>query len=107
MGEELTYGGLNVHLGEPVSIVPLHPAQALSESGWWLAQLRDVGTQGRDAVFQAFPWLARGEAAEAARASDAFTAYDGFVPSAGSRLDPPGAGGATSATPPGRLAPGA
>jgi ATP-dependent helicase/nuclease subunit B len=39
-------------------------------------------------VYSAFPWLARGEAAEAARDSDAFTVYDGFVPDAGPRLDP-------------------
>ena len=97
-GRDLTYDDLNAALGEPVSAIPAHPDRALSDAGWWLAHLRGAGTQGRGAVSHAFPWLAQGEAAEVARASDVFTAYDGFVPAAGLHLDPRRSGRPVSAT---------
>ena len=97
-GRDLTYDDLNAALGEPVSAIPAEPDHALSDAGWWVAKLRGAGTQGRAAVSEAFPWLARGEAAEAARASDAFTIYDGFVPAAGAHLDPRRSGLAVSPT---------
>jgi len=97
-GRDLTYDDLNAALGEPVSAIPAHPDHALSDAGWWVAQLRGAGIQGRAAMSEAFPRLAQGEAAEAARASEAFTIYDGFVPAAGVRLDPRRSGRAVSAT---------
>jgi ATP-dependent helicase/nuclease subunit B len=97
-GRDLTFDDLNAALGEPVSAVPAHPDHALSGAGWWVAQLRGAGTHGRSAVSRAFPWLAQGEVAEAARTSDAFTPYDGFVPAAGVRLDPRRSGWAVSPT---------
>ena len=97
-GADLTYDHLNQALGEPVSVVPPRRELALSDAGWWLATLRGAGGPGRAAVYSAFPWLARGEAAEAARDSDAFTIYDGFVRDAGPRLDPRQSGRAVSAT---------
>ncbi|HTU00424.1 MAG TPA: PD-(D/E)XK nuclease family protein, partial [Candidatus Sulfotelmatobacter sp.] len=103
-GKDITYDDLNTALGEPVAVVPLNPAHALSDAGWWLAQLDGSGAQGRAAVSHAFPWLAQGEAAEAARASDAYTVYDGLVPSAGMHLDPRRSGRPVSPTSLERLA---
>jgi len=97
-GEDLTYDHLNQALGEPVSVVPPRRELALSDAGWWLATLRGAGGPGRAAVYSAFAWLARGEAAEAERESDAFTIYDGFVREAGPRLDPRQSGRAVSAS---------
>jgi ATP-dependent helicase/nuclease subunit B len=97
-GRDWTYRELNDELGEPVSGVPATAEQALAEAGWWLAHLNGAGPVALPAVHAAFPWLAQGEAAEAARASDAFTIYDGFVREAGPRLDPRQSGRAVSAT---------
>jgi RecB family exonuclease len=97
-GEEWTYDRLLEELGEPVSAVPAEPAQALSDAGWWLAGLRRADASALPAVREGFPALARGEAAEAARASEAFTAHDGLVPEAGPRLDPRVSGAAVSPT---------
>jgi ATP-dependent helicase/nuclease subunit B len=92
----LGYGALDRALGEPVSPVPAGPAVALDDAGWWLAQLRE--RVGPGAVSMAFPALARGAAALAARASDLFTAHDGAVPAAAAALDPSGAAWPVSAT---------
>jgi len=97
-GADLTYDHLNQALGEPVSVVPPRRELALSDAGWWLAALRGAGGPGRAAVYSAFAWLARGEAAEAARDSDVFTVYDGLVRDAGPRLDPRQSGRAISAS---------
>ena len=81
--EDLTNG-----VGEPVSRVPSEPAKAISESGWWLNRIR-IGREGTTpAVLEAFPFLAHGFHAEELRSSDAFTEFDGYVPQAGSVLDP-------------------
>ena len=97
-GRQWTYEALASALGEPVSLVPDRPERALSDAGWWLAQLRGTGAAAREAIHGAFPMLARGEAAEAARESDEFTAWDGLVPEAGPRLDPRVSGIPVSAT---------
>jgi ATP-dependent helicase/nuclease subunit B len=93
-----TYAALDRHLGEPVSAVPPAPGAATSDAGWWLATLRGTRGRGRRALHAAFPGLAAGEAAEAARGSAAFTAWDGHVPAAGPVLDPSAAGRVVSAT---------
>lgn len=95
---EWTYERLVERLGEPVSAVPAEPGQALSDAGWWLAGLRGADTGALPAVRDGFPALAEGAVAEAARDSDAFTEYDGFVPEAGPRLDPRVSGAAVSPT---------
>ena len=95
---EWTYERLVERLGEPVSAVPAEPAQALSDAGWWLAGLRGADTGSLPAVRAGFPALAQGAVAEAARDSDAFTEYDGFVPEAGPQLDPRASGAAVSPT---------
>jgi ATP-dependent helicase/nuclease subunit B len=95
--ENWTYERLDAALGEPVSAVPTDPARALGDADWWLAGLR--GSEGAGAAVRAaFPSLARGAAAEAARDSDDFTPYDGFVPEAGPALDPRASRAAVSPT---------
>lgn len=96
--ESWTYERLVDRLGEPVSAVPAEPGQALSDAGWWLAGLRRADTSALPAVHDGFPVLARGRAAEAARDSVDFTAYDGLVPEAGPRLDPRVSGAPVSPT---------
>ena len=68
--------------------MPAGADAALDDSGWWLAALDGTGRTGVAAVEGAFPALRRGREAEAERESDRFTAWDGFVPAAGGRLDP-------------------
>jgi ATP-dependent helicase/nuclease subunit B len=97
-GEEWTYDRLLEELGEPVSAVPAEAGQALSDAGWWLAGLRRADASALPAVREGFPALAQGAAAEAARASETFTAYDGLVPEAGLRLDPRVSGTVVSPT---------
>jgi len=97
-GQEWTYDRLDAELGEPVSTVPADAAHAVSDTGWWLANLRGGGGSAMPAIRAAFPALARGEAAEAARDSDEFTPYDGLVPEAGLGLDPRASGAAVSPT---------
>jgi ATP-dependent helicase/nuclease subunit B len=96
--EDWTYDRLVVELGDPVSPVPARPAQAVSDAGWWLAGLRDADAAALPMVEAGFPALAQGAAAEARRASDEFTEYDGLVPEAGPRLDPRVSGAAVSPT---------
>ena len=83
-----TYQDLNRELGEPVSLVASRADRALSDAGWWIAELNGLGPVVLPSVHAHFPWLAQGEAAELARESDVLTAYDGLVPAAGPRLDP-------------------
>ncbi len=84
----LSYPDLARALGTPVSIVPAAPTDALSEAGWWMSQLKSSGRKGQTPVLAQFPPLGRGMHAEAQRASDAFTEFDGHVPAAGQVLDP-------------------
>jgi ATP-dependent helicase/nuclease subunit B len=97
-GREWTYAQLNERLGEPVSAVPADAANALGDAGWWLAHVNGAGAMALPAVHGAFPWLAAGEAAEAARESTEFTPWDGHVPEAAAVLDPRQSGRAVSAT---------
>ena len=74
-------------LPKPASFVP--EGAPLDESEWWLARLGEApGAPGHEAeVERAYPWLGDGARAEEARASTAFTAWDGRLASAGG-LDP-------------------
>jgi ATP-dependent helicase/nuclease subunit B len=65
------------------SFAPASGAEALDEADWWRWRLCAPGNA--EEVAARFPNLARGLAARSARASEAFTAYDGFVPRAGMR----------------------
>ncbi len=72
------------------SFAPTCEERSLSETEWWLwrlcaaAPVRDPMTL----VGGYFPRLGRGLRAAQQRASEVFTAYDGFVPEAGPDLDP-------------------
>ena len=83
-----TYQDLHAATGAPVSTVPATADEALGRGRWWLRAAARAGQNaGRDAVLAAFPSLAQGVVAEAARDSADFTEYDGFVPEAGAELD--------------------
>lgn len=104
----LTYDDLKKWLGEPASAVPRTAAQAVSDAGWWLAQVLvtpklpgaagSEGGKSRDAILRAHPSLVNGIRAEEQRASDAFTEFDGLVSVAGPVLDPSRADRPVSAT---------
>lgn len=94
----LTYEALREGLAAPETMVPAAPQEALTDSGWWLATLRGAGAAGADAVLAEFPRLAAGQEAARARASDAFTEWDGLVPAAAARLDPRTSGKPVSPT---------
>ncbi len=95
---DVTFEQLVEELGEPRSVVPLEPEQAISDAGWWLSHLRRSGPAARPVVLWAFPGLAQGREAEARRASTAFTVYDGYVRDVGPVLDPRVSGTVMSAT---------
>ena len=95
---DATYDDLNAHLGEPKSVVPAAPDQALDDVGWWLANLARAGSADCEPLYQAFAALGRGAAARSARATDIFTAFDGLAPKAGAALDPRTSGAFVSPT---------
>ena len=70
-------------LPKPVSFVP--KGAPLDEGEWWLARAAETpGAPGLEAeVARAYPWLGDGARAEEARASAAFTAWDGRLSDAG------------------------
>jgi ATP-dependent helicase/nuclease subunit B len=77
--------------------------RALADTEWWLRRVREAGTGGgRDAAGAVlrvlYPWLADGERAQAARESDEFTEYDGWVRSGTPELDPRSSGEPLSVT---------
>jgi ATP-dependent helicase/nuclease subunit B len=83
-----TYRELHEHLGAPKSCVPAPADNPLGESRWWLRAATDAGEASRPAVLAHYASLDAGAAAEAARDSNLFTAFDGHVPAAGAVLDP-------------------
>ena len=85
---DATFPDLHKHLGEPASIVPKKPEDALDESRWWLEGVTRAGEASRPSILERYPSLAAGITARDARASSAFTEYDGYVPAAGPVLDP-------------------
>jgi RecB family exonuclease len=84
----LTYDDLRDALRTPETLVPATADQALTDAGWWLTHMKEARGKGSDAVLDAFPLLAAGRRAQEARESDRFTEWDGFVPTAGTKLDP-------------------
>lgn len=62
----------------------------LDEAEWWLARFRETpGAPGLDTeVEEAYPWLGDGAQADAARASTAFTPWDGRLSAGTAELDP-------------------
>jgi RecB family exonuclease len=96
-GQTWTYNELKASLGAPTSLVPRPPDVSPSEACWWLAVLHGQGPTARDAVLRAFPTLMSGTTAAQARASEQYTAYDGWVPAAHT-LNPARTGVPVSAT---------
>jgi ATP-dependent helicase/nuclease subunit B len=80
--ESASWEDFGAALPKPASFVP--EGAPLDESEWWLARAGETpGAPGLDAeVGRAYPWLGDGARAEEARASTAFTAWDGRLTSA-------------------------
>ncbi len=78
------------------------PHAALDETEWWLSALTRVrgasGGAAAEAVAALYPHLRDGRRAEEARASDAFTVYDGWVRAGTPELDPRAGGAPQSAS---------
>jgi ATP-dependent helicase/nuclease subunit B len=84
----LSYNEMKTALGEPKSSVPEDRQTALSSGGWWLRSVLGTGDQGVKVLGSAFTGVPQGRTAEARRQSVEFTEFDGYVPDAGSVLDP-------------------
>lgn len=86
-------------LGQPEGFLPL--AGALDGSEWWLARIREVGVARERAaglVARCYPGIGQGRRASQAREGSKFTAYDGWIASAGRSLDPRESGEVVSAS---------
>ena len=94
------YRALHAELGTPVSCVPVSPAAAATDGGWWLSNVKVAGKHAVDPLLQQFASIAEGRKAAAARATPRFTEYDGYVPEAGEVLDPAASARAVSSTAP-------
>lgn len=89
------YEDLLAWLPASASFAPPEQDDCLDAPDWWRWRLcgeTTVSNAGA-AISHQFPHLGRGFVAAEARASEAFTEYDGYVPEAGADLDPrrPGA----------------
>jgi len=78
-------------------------ASALDDTEWWLSRLAAAGSAAAAGaaapIVRAFyPHLLEGHRAEAARDSDAFTVYDGWIRSGSPELDPRSSGEPQSAS---------
>jgi ATP-dependent helicase/nuclease subunit B len=93
-----SYLQMKAALSEPKSLVPSDRSHAEASAAWWLRSVVGTGDRGADIVTEWFPALAHGRRAQLARASDAFTEYDGHVPDAGEVLDPCANGASLSVT---------
>jgi hypothetical protein len=84
------HGALRRALRAPASFAPARAEECLDPGEWWLwAACREPRVRNYAALGDAaFPHLERGRIAAAARASDDFTVYDGFVERPGPELDP-------------------
>ena len=84
----LSYQQMKAALGEPVSAVPSTRDAAVSAAGWWLRGVVGTGDAGAATLAPTFPATERGRRADAERAEEHFTEFDGHVPAAGPVLDP-------------------
>ena len=96
--ETLSYRELKAALGEPKSAVPADRNTALSSNQWWLSSVVGTGDEGIKVVGSAFTGVAQGRTAETRRKSPEFAEFDGYVPDAGSVLDPFAPGNVFSVT---------
>ncbi len=74
----------------PMSFAPAQPGAFIDPAEWWLYRLCGHAgiTAPEELIGRSFPHLGRGMEARNARLSSRFTEYDGYVPEAGSDLDP-------------------
>jgi len=93
-----SYQQMKTALGEPVSSLPIDREAAATSSSWWLRTIVGTGAPGIVAIEEFFAGLASGRAAAVQRASAQFTKFDGYVPEAGTVLDPCAPGHAFSVT---------
>jgi ATP-dependent helicase/nuclease subunit B len=93
-----TYPDMKSALGEPKSIVAADRRHASSSGAWWLRTVLGSADEGATRVAAAFAGVERGRKALAARSSDLFSEFDGYVPGAGSVLDPCAASASLSVT---------
>lgn len=84
----LSYNEMKAVLGEPKSAVPEDRQAALSSGGWWLRSVVGTGDAGIKPLGSVFAGVVHGRMPEARRQSADFTAFDGYVPTAGPSLDP-------------------
>jgi RecB family exonuclease len=84
----VSYRDMKIALGEPASNLPDRRERSSSLAGWWLRSVVGTGPDGINAVAAAHTGVARGRRAEQARDSVEFTEFDGYVPEAGTVLDP-------------------
>ncbi len=96
------YSDLVEALPEPEGFLPGVDA-ALDETEWWLSKLEAAGPAASagaaaPAVRAFYPHLDDGQRAEAARDSEEFTVYDGWVRAGTPELDPRGSGEPQSAS---------
>ncbi len=94
----LSYQQMKAALGEPRSAVPETREGAMSSTGWWLRGVVGTGADGAATLAPAFPATAHGRQADAERAAEQFSDYDGYVPEAGPVLDPCATGNIYSVT---------
>ncbi len=87
-------------IGPALSFAPRHADACLDAGEWWLHQaVSEPPVENLAELAKAtFGHLARGRAAGTARASDAFTVYDGRVDEPGTEIDPTAAGGPVMST---------
>ena len=82
-------------LSHPASFAPVSEKRCIDMAEWWLMKIcgddrvKDAGKL----IGENFPNIGWGMAARAARDSDEFTEYDGYVPEAGADSDPACSGG--------------
>lgn len=93
-----SHGALFEKLGNPRTVVPPSPYEALAAADWWLASLRRLGPAGLPRVREHYLDLDRGLAALEERAGKVPGLFSGVVPSAAGRYDPRGQEVAVSAS---------
>lgn len=73
----------------PASFAPETPDRSLDHTEWWLHQLCQTRvSNAREVLHRSYPHLSLGAKAAEARASDAFTIYDGRLPNPPADLSP-------------------
>ncbi|MFO8058246.1 MAG: PD-(D/E)XK nuclease family protein [bacterium] len=77
-------------LPPPVSFAPEDEKTCIDYNEWWIRRMcGDTGIKDPEIILaKHFPHLGRGFKARAARESNRFTEYDGYVPRAGEDIDP-------------------